>query len=271
MTVFYTVVVIAFGLLIGSFFNVLIYRLPRGESIVWPGSRCPVCSRAIGPLENIPVLSYLFIRGKCVGCKVSIPLRYPIVEALTAVCAVLVWHFHVAPALPASPAQAAVLVVQSLSLLLLIPILFIDLVHYIIPDGITLGGLVTAILVSFLPGSITPLEMVIGALTGGGTLLAIGYLGKIIFRKEETMGGGDIKLMAFLGAAWGWKVAFLGIIFGSFIGAFAGVAMIVVKRLREDHLIPFGPFLGIGAWAAALAGEEILRLYFSLLDAVLPY
>ena len=259
-----------FGLIFGSFFNVLIYRLPRGESIVTPGSRCPSCGRAIPPLENIPVLSYLFLRGKCAGCGSRISRQYPLVELLTGVLAVFLWHALALPYLksPGTWADTVVLALSVASLLIMVPLAIIDLHHFLLPDSITLGGLALGIAASFLPGGITPLRMLLGVLAGAGPLLAAGYLGELILKKE-AMGGGDIKLMAFIGAFWGWKPALMTIVFGSFLGAVIGITLAVLKVLRADRRIPFGPCLAVGFWVAVLAGDKIWTGYCTFVESLI--
>jgi leader peptidase (prepilin peptidase)/N-methyltransferase len=259
------------GLVLGSFFNVLIWRIPRGESIVKPASHCPRCARPIRPHENIPLLSYVLLKGKCAGCGAPIPLRYPAVELATGLAALLLWSAYVVPYRAASPHPWTLvpLGVRCAALLLLIPIAAIDLKHLIIPDSFTLPGLAVALAMSLVPGDLAPLDSLLGALAGGGSLLVIGKLGEILLRRREAMGGGDIKLMAFLGAACGWQAALGGIVFGSLLGAIAGVSLLLFRVLPQDHRIPFGPFLGVGTWVAVLAGEPIIRWYFAFIESVL--
>ena len=149
---------------------------------------------------------------------------------------------------------------------MLIPVTVIDFRHYIIPDAITLPLAAVALLASFLPGDTTPLASLIGILAGGGTLLAIGWMGKLLFRKGEAMGGGDIKLLMAIGALWGPKIALLTIMFGSIFGTLASLVLIVSRRLNQDHHIPFGPWLAAGAWAAVLAGDVIVNSYIALVN-----
>jgi leader peptidase (prepilin peptidase) / N-methyltransferase len=253
------------GLMLGSFFNVLIWRLPRHESIILPSSHCPKCNRLIKPWENIPVFSYIFLKGKCAGCKNPISLMYPAVELLTCGLALILWHFYCAPRLDSITAwwQIILLIIECAALLVLIPVSIIDIQHYIIPDSISLGGLVVGLLASLIPGSITPLQSLMGMLCGGGTLFVIGLIGTFVLKKEDAMGGGDIKLLGFLGAVFGWKLMVMCIVFGSFLGAVVGVACL--KVLPKDHRIPFGPFLSLGMWAALFFGDTLLNWYLSFL------
>ncbi len=271
-TIVLTVSVFLFGLLLGSFFNVVVWRLPRGESIVSPGSHCPFCDRPVRPYENIPVFSYLWLRGKCAGCRTSIPLRYPTVELITAIAAYAIWQITLLPLLNSPAARWFHLVAATLqagALLSLIPISLIDLKHFLIFDAFTLPGIVIGLGISFIPGGITPLQSVLGILAGGGSLYAVGFIGEVLLRKKEAMGGGDIKLMAMAGALWGWQVALEAIMFASVLGAFFGGGLLLFKRMREDHRLPFGPFLAAGIWLAALFGDAILIWYFTFVDRLI--
>jgi leader peptidase (prepilin peptidase) / N-methyltransferase len=254
------ILVVGMGLVLGSFFNVLIWRLPRRESIVWPGSHCPGCNRPIRAWENIPLVSYALLRGKCAGCKQRISPVYPIVELATAAAAILLWH-TLGTSRSLDWCHDTHIALQGLVLLLLIPVMVIDLRHYIIPDAITLPLLAICFAASFMPGDTTPLQSALGIVAGGGTLYGIGWLGKIIFRKGDAMGGGDIKLIAFAGALWGSKIALLAIFFASLLGTLGAVPLLYSKRLGDDHRIPFGPFLSIGLWIAVLAGDHIVTWY----------
>jgi leader peptidase (prepilin peptidase) / N-methyltransferase len=273
MDVLVPVTVVAFGLIIGSFFNVLIYRLPRKESIVRPPSHCPHCGRNVRPWENIPLLSFLFLGGKCAGCKRPISIRYPIVELTTAIAAVLLYAYLVIPLL-ATPVTAWDIVTLFLKvsvLLIVIPLAVIDLFHFIIPDAITIPGLIIAIAVSFAPGGISPLQCLFGILAGGGSLFAVGFLAERIFRKGEAMGGGDVRLMAFCGAVFGWQTAITAIVLASLIGSIVGTGFIVFNVFRKGHKIPFGPFLSCGLWISVLAGAKLIAVYRGLIDRLIGY
>jgi leader peptidase (prepilin peptidase) / N-methyltransferase len=267
-----SVFVALFGCILGSFFNVLIWRLPREESIVWPGSHCTKCKRPIRAWENIPVFSYLFLRGRCAGCKQTISPLYPAVELVTASGSLFLFLFFLRKFStlenPLTWSTYIHITLQSIILLSMIPIIIIDFQHYIIPNQITYPIILISIIASFLPGDTTPLKSGMGILAGGGTLFAIGWLGKIIFRKGEAMGGGDIKLLAAIGALWGPKVAFLTIMFGSIFGSFAAIVLIILRRLNEDHHIPFGPYLAAGVWTSVLAGDVIVNSYLILINNI---
>ena len=258
------------GLILGSFFNVLIYRIPKGESIVWPGSRCTQCGRPIRAVENIPLFSYIFLGGRCAGCKEKISPQYPLVEFVTLCLALVAWFFIAKPFLSSIHPwwEYLFLALQIISFLILVPVAVIDYHHYIIPDAISLGGLGCGIAFAFIPGGITPLQSLYGILAGGGSLYLLGFVGELLFKKE-AMGGGDIKLMAFLGAVWGWKIALLSIMFGAVFGSILGVLLMAVRILPKDHQIPFGPFLGLGFWLAVLFGEELVRAYFQFVQGMM--
>jgi leader peptidase (prepilin peptidase) / N-methyltransferase len=273
MDTFYSIIAVVSGLMLGSFFNVLIYRLPRKESIVRPGSHCPQCGRGVKPWENIPLLSFLILGGKCAGCKNRITIRYPIIEFLTAAAAFLIYSRLIVPAAatPISAWKIVALAMQISVLLIIVPVAVIDLFHFIIPDSITLPGLILAILVSFFPEGLSPLQCLYGILAGGGSLFCIGIIGEWAFKKGEAMGGGDVKLMALCGAVFGWKLGLLTIVLAAFIGSIVGIGLVLFKVFSKDHKIPFGPFLACGLWASVLAGDPLLSLYRALIDRFIGY
>ena len=232
------------GACIGSFLNVLIHRLPRKESIVRPCSRCPACGRSLPPLENIPLASFVFLGGRCRGCGNRISVRYPFVEMFTAAGFALLVHLD-------GPGVALPRDLVFFSLL--VPITFIDIDHRIIPDELSLGGLAAGLLLSFLPGGDWKGSL-LGGVLGGGVLFgtAVAYE-KITGR--EGMGGGDIKLIAMVGAFLGWKGALFTIFCGSLLGTAGGL---LAMRKGGDGLktaIPFGPYLCAAALIARFSGE----------------
>jgi leader peptidase (prepilin peptidase)/N-methyltransferase len=248
---------------VGSFLNVCIWRLPRNESIVWPGSHCPRCKAKIRWIDNVPVVSYLVLGGRCRDCRERIPWRYPAVELLggaAAVAAVAVYG--------TTPyAVAAAVLFWSF-----IAVTFIDFEHQIIPDEITLPGIVGGVVFSAVwpawHGTASHLEGLWGALlglaAGGGILWGLGTVGEWVFKKE-AMGGGDVKLMAAVGAFLGWSDALLAVFLASFFGAFLGIGLRVFKGSER---LPFGPCLVLGSVAALLWGEKIVSWYWG---AVLQY
>lgn len=250
------IVVFLFGALVGSFLNVCIYRLPREESVAWPSSHCPACSRAIAPYDNIPILSYVALAGRCRSCRAKISLRYPVVELANALGWVaIVAYFGWTPAAAAYAALFSALLV----------ITGTDLSHTIIPDSVTLPGIVVGLVgaATILPVGFA--NAVLGVLVGGGLLWGLAVVSPYLFGKEG-MGGGDIKLLAMVGAFLGWRAALLTIMIGALTGSVVGISLIVFKILRRDEYIPFGPFLALGAIVALFFHQAILGWYWGLLD-----
>ncbi|MBF0456579.1 MAG: prepilin peptidase [Nitrospirae bacterium] len=254
----YYVLTAAFGLIVGSFLNVCIYRLPReGLSIVSPPSGCPACGKRIKPWHNIPVISYLFLRGRCAYCGVRISLRYPAVELLNAVFYVLICvKFGI----------TAYSIYYMMFISALIVITFIDIDYQIIPDAITVPGMALGLIGStfILPdphiyGRLLGISgSVIGLLTGG----VIFYIIAVVSR--GGMGGGDIKFMAMAGATFGWKLVLLTIFIGSFTGSVYGISLMIFKGKGRKAKVPFGPFLSLGAAVSLLYGREIIAYYLNL-------
>lgn len=245
-----------FGLALGSFLNVCIYRVPAGSSIVRPPSSCPSCSEKIRFYDNIPLLSYLILRGRCRSCGVMIPLRYPVVELLTGLLSLaLVLRF--------GPGPAYFIYLAFVSSLLVVT--FIDLQHQIIPDVISLPGIVIGIALSFTPWiAVSWASSIVGAVAGGGGLLAVAW-GFERLTGKEGMGMGDVKLLAMIGAWMGWQdlpfIILSSSLFGILIG---GVALILTRRGLRAR-IPFGPFLALGAMIMFFFGHQIKLFYFGLL------
>ncbi len=247
-------VVFVFGLVTGSFLNVCIYRIPREASVVSPASRCPRCGSALKPWHNIPVISFLLLGGKCAYCGGRISIRYPLVEILNGLCYVLVlWRFGVGP--------DSVVFMAYLSTLIVIT--FIDLDFQIIPDVITLPGAVIALVLgSFLVSdpfdraSVLGLrQSALGLLLGGGLFYSVAVLSR------GGMGGGDIKMMAMVGALTGWKGVLMTTFLGSLSGSIIGVGLMVLAGKGRKTRIPFGPFLSFGSAVSVLWGQELLSLY----------
>jgi leader peptidase (prepilin peptidase)/N-methyltransferase len=264
----------AFGLVLGSFFNVLIYRIPRDESIAFPGSHCPHCNKPIKPYNNIPVLSYIILRGKCASCKAHISIQYPIVELLTGMAFTVLTWLVIVPAFDhaLSTSRCIVSLITTVFLLILIPLSIIDIKHLILPDAITYPCIAIGIAASFLPsGTMTPWGCVLGMLAGGGSLYAIGKIGGKIMKTKDAMGIGDVKLMCAAGALLGWKYSFMTIAFAAFFGSIAGVGLIMSKILKRGAKMPFGPFLAAGLWLSVLAGKPLWNLYQSLMGFLLAF
>ena len=241
----------AFGLVIGSFLNVCIHRVPTSQSIIHPRSRCPQCGHLIRAYDNIPVLSYALLRGRCRDCGTRISPRYPVVELLSGAFAAMTvarfgldWTGAVVYAL-----IAAFLVIT-----------FIDIDHQIIPDMITLPGIPIGVAASFGPGLVSPLEALIGILAGGGSLFLVAW-GYQLIAKREGMGGGDIKLLAMVGAFVGWQGVLFTIFVASLTGTLTGIAMMFRRPGGMKLKVPFGPFLAVGAIAYLFIGPETMAWY----------
>jgi leader peptidase (prepilin peptidase)/N-methyltransferase len=274
---FIYVVAGVFGAVIGSFLNVVIHRLPREESIVLPSSRCPACGAAIAFYDNVPVLSYLMLGGRCRACKKHISLRYPAVEALTAALWVAVaWRDGLTFALPFD-----LIFVTAITTLV-----FIDAEHMILPNAITYPGIAFALLARLalpyfmgrphfddLPmllngllagmpvGAASLIGALLGALVGGGSLWLMGWTWEKL-RGIEAMGLGDVKMMFMVGAYLGWRLTILNIFLGVLSGSLIGVVLMLRQGKRDmQMLLPFGVFLGIGAVAAVLIGSPIVEWY----------
>jgi leader peptidase (prepilin peptidase)/N-methyltransferase len=238
------------GLVIGSFLNVCIHRLPQRKSIVSPPSQCPHCGYVLRWYDNIPVLSYLLLGGRCRGCRVRISPRYPIVESSTMLVFIahgLVFGLDI------------MLVPRLLFACALIVLFAIDLEHHLLLDVITLPGIVVGLLFSLmLPPGI--LSAIIGVLVGGGVLWLIGEA-YYRYAGEEGMGGGDVKMLAMIGAFLGWKLAVLTLVFSSLAGSLAGVIVLASRRGGLKHALPYGTFLAAGALVASLFGDRIVDWY----------
>ena len=274
MTIGYCILAALTGLILGSFFNVLIYRIPKNISIVWPPSSCPHCAHKIAPWENIPILGYLLLAGKCSKCSSPISWIYPGIELITGIASLVLWQWYLAPQILINAHEPWWSMVPTfftaLALLLLIPIAVIDIRHFIIPDAFTVPGSIIAIAISFIPGGSTPLAMILGLIAGSGALFLTGLIGGMLLKKE-AMGGGDVKLMAFYGALIGWKLSLISIFESAIAGSIAGIILMIAHgksgRTHEDRQIPYGPFLAIGIWGSFFFGERLLMWYMSLFGA----
>jgi leader peptidase (prepilin peptidase)/N-methyltransferase len=242
-----------FGAMIGSFANVCILRIPAEESIVYPGSRCPGCKKPVAWYDNVPLLSWLALRGRCRSCSESISFRYFIVELITALAAVALYlrvDFGVE------------WLVMFLFVTSLIIVSFVDLDHRIIPDVISLPGIVVGFLLS-LRGEPGPISSAMGILLGGGLLLAVAW-GYHAATGREGMGGGDVKLLAMIGAFLGWKAVPFTMLVSSLTGSIVGVSLMWWTGSDTKYAIPFGPFLALGAIVYVFSGEEIIGWYLGL-------
>jgi leader peptidase (prepilin peptidase)/N-methyltransferase len=238
------------GLLIGSFLNVCIHRLPRQESLIWPASHCTACNRQLAWFENVPVLGWLILRGRCRTCHAAVSPMYPIVEIATA--AIFAGGASVYGVTP-------LLAVRLIFACALIVLFAIDLRHHILPNVITLPGAVVGFVASwfFPPGWVSSL---IGIVTGGGLLLAIAEAYYRV-RGHEGLGMGDVKMLAMIGAFLGWPLMVLTLVLASFAGSVVGVALLASGRGGMQSALPFGTFLALGAIVAAVLGDGILAWY----------
>lgn len=246
--------VFCFGLLWGSFLNVVIHRLPLGESVVSPRSRCPGCKKLIPWYRNIPLLSWVFLRGKCGDCGKKISLRYPVVELLTALLftAAAAWdpepiawpfHFFFFGALVACT--------------------FIDLDHWILPDKITLPGIAVGLASSFVVPHLTVIDSILGTVLGGGILYLVAWA-YLTLAKKDGLGGGDIKFLAMIGAFLGAKGAMATLVLSSFLGSILGIFLIALRGKKGGTAVQFGPFLALGALAAFFFGDPLWQWYFGI-------
>lgn len=248
------IVIVLFGLVWGSFLNVVIYRLPRGLSLMWPPSTCPQCGTRIKAYDNIPVLSYLLLRGKCRACGLKISAAYPLVELLTPVCFLLLYaRFSLSVSFFASCLFASAL----------IALCFIDLYHQILPDEITLPGLALALLYSGFRPDMTLRQALVGAVAGAGFLLVI-YGAYLLLRKKEGLGMGDVTMMLLVGAYLGWVKVFFTLLVGSFVGALVGLFLLSFRKKDLQFALPFGTFLAPAAFFALVWGDRIINAYLSL-------
>ena len=242
---------LALGLIVGSFLNVCIYRLPLKKSVVWPSSRCTECDAPIKPYDNIPVLSYLALRGRCRACKAPISVKYPIIEALTGALFLAAYVMFEPPVLYQRLVFGCAMIV----------LFVIDLEHRILPDVITLPGILLGFALSFFmpPGWF---DSLLGIILGGGTLWLIGEV-YFCLRHEEGMGFGDVKMLEMIGAFLGWKLMLLTLVLSSFLGSVIGLGMIAVRLGDLKYALPFGSFLAIGAICASVVGDRIVNWYVS--------
>jgi len=251
------------GAIVGSFLNVVIHRYPLGESIIFPASRCPHCSTPIRPYDNVPVLSWLFLRGKCRACKAPIAGRYPVVEAANAFLWLATWA-HLGTSFVA-------LIVAILCSMLLV-LIYIDLDIQILPDVIDLPGIALGFLLGGLgAGGMSEslvlthdlVDSLMGALIGGGLLLAIALLYKLL-RKVEGMGLGDVKMLAMIGAVCGWRAIFPVVFLASLTGAIFGVCLALRNRESLQFALPFGVFLGIATIFVIFLGVPANEWYLAI-------
>jgi leader peptidase (prepilin peptidase) / N-methyltransferase len=244
-----------FGACIGSFLNVCIYRIPAGLSIVHPASRCPQCKSPLPFYDNIPILSYLLLMGKCRKCKASIAIRYPFVEFLGGL-------FALACVLSFGPTLQGLVVFVFIATLMVIT--FIDLDHRIIPDTISLPGIPFFFLAAFAIPTVTWRASALGIAAGGGSLFAVAWVYQLVTGRQG-MGGGDIKLLAMIGAMVGWQGILFTLFAASAIGTVVGILVMILSGKNMKLAIPFGPFLAMGAVTYVFFGSALIRWYVMML------
>ena len=249
------IVIFLFGSVIGSFLNVVIYRVPAELSLISPPSHCPHCDRPIKAYENIPIFSYLFLMGKCAGCKAKISIQYPLIEAIMGgMLVLLLFYFN----------WSWDLLIYGVLAALLLSLSVIDFFTYRLPNAITLTGSILALILTVLFRRDFVGPMFFGALTGLGTLFLMGLLGKLIFRKN-SLGLGDVKLAGMIGLFLGPAFT-LGMFFlGSFLGAIFGIGMIITGNGRFSQRIPFGPYLSAGALISLIWGKDLWQWYWKII------
>ncbi|EAT16762.1 prepilin peptidase [Desulfuromonas acetoxidans] len=246
--------VFVLGAVIGSFLNVCIYRIPLGKSVVFPPSHCFSCDSRLRWYHNIPILSFLFLRGRCAFCGASFSWRYPGIEALNGALYCLVFYYA---------RFSMVTLVLFLFVSALVVVTFIDYDHQIIPDVITLPGIPIGFICSFAIPWVSWKDSLIGVLVGGGSLFAVAFLYEF-FTKKEGMGGGDIKLLAMIGAFCGWRVILPVVFLSSLLGSLVGIPVMLLQKGDSKMALPFGPFLVAGTLIYLFWGEVLVRWYFNL-------
>ena len=245
------------GTIIGSFLNVCIHRLPHGKSIVAPPSHCPRCKTPIRFYDNIPLVSFIILQGRCRKCHTPISLRYPLVQFLMGLFSlILLVRFGISTLYLIYLAFFASLTLVS----------FIDLPHRIIPDVISLPGIVIGLVISLLHPQLSIKDSLIGVLLGGGSLYVVASIYHVI-TKRDGLGGGDVKLLAMIGAFIGWKGVLFTILCSSFIGTVVGVMLMLISAADSKYAVPFGPFLSLGAVIYVLWGEALIAWYLGFLRA----
>lgn len=243
------------GLAVGSFLNVCIHRIPLGTSIVHPSSRCPRCGYQLRWYDNIPILSYAILRGRCRKCQAPISIRYPIVELLTMAVFVLHWWVF---------GWTILMAVRVVFACALIVLFAIDLEHHLLPNVITLPGIVLGLIVStIVPPGLR--DAILGTLLGGGVLWLIGEA-YYRYAGQEGMGGGDVKMLAMVGAFLGWKLVIVTLVLSSVAGSLVGVLVIALRKGDMKYALPYGTFLALGALAASLFGDQIVAWYVGMYE-----
>lgn len=252
------------GLLVGSFLNVCIYRLPDGKSIAFPPSHCMECNTRLKVPDLIPVFSYIFLKGRCRYCNTKISARYPLVEIMTAVAFLLLFN-----RLGAVPEFIAAVFLISI----LIAVFFIDLDRMIIPDELVIAGLAGAAAATVIEAfteihffwNLNWWDHLIGLLAGSGILFIISLVGSLILRTDEAIGMGDVKILAPIGMFLGWRLCIFNLLLSVIIGGITGMILIIFRIKKRRDAIPFGPFIVVATFITLLCGKEIIMWYLSSL------
>ncbi|MCK4641465.1 MAG: prepilin peptidase [Candidatus Marinimicrobia bacterium] len=252
---FIKLILFCIGAIFGSFLNVVIYRLPRHESLLFPASHCPQCGEKICWFDNIPILSFFILRRKCRRCKLPIPARYPIVEILSAVLFVIIYYVY--------GFSYEFLFYTTLSALLL-TVTFTDLEKGKIPNCVILTGVILGLYMSLIFWPVNFINSLIAFLAGGGIMIFWAAAGKLLFKKE-SIGAGDIKLVAMTGIFLGLQNTLLTLFLSFLIATVAGISMIIIKKAQMNSRLPFAPFLTIGALISLMYGNQICAWYFNLM------
>jgi leader peptidase (prepilin peptidase)/N-methyltransferase len=239
------------GLIVGSFSNVCIYRIPRNKSIIYPASHCPNCHTDVLAKDNIPLLSFILLKGRCRNCGSRISIQYPVVELLTGLVYIIIYQIY------GLSVQSLICIILSSALII---IAFIDLNEQIVPDVISLPGIIIGLTLSFFVPYLSFINSALGVVVGGGIILIIALVGSAVFKKE-AIGGGDIKLAAMIGAFLGWKYIVISLFFGFFLGALTGIILVLSRVKSRADAVPFGPFIALGSIITLLWGEKILLWY----------
>lgn len=256
MNIYFTIILFIMGVVLGSFFNVCIHRIPNKKSIINPPSHCYNCNTRLKSLDLVPILSWTLLRGKCRYCGQKISKRYALVELLTGILFVLVYKAY---------GYSTITLYYLLLVSLLVVITFIDLNHYIIPDELIIFGLIGASIFNILGQGISIKDSLLGCLICGG-MLALIYLIELLIKKE-AMGGGDIKLFGMVGLFLGIKLGLLTILLSVYVGAIYGVCSIIYSKMKQkeyNSIIPYGPFISVGALISILYGTNIINWYIGL-------
>jgi leader peptidase (prepilin peptidase)/N-methyltransferase len=244
-------IIFVLGSIVGSFCNVVIYRLPQEKSIVTPGSQCRSCGNSIRPWDNLPLLSYFLLKGRCRSCREPISVRYPVVEFISGM--LFMWLYF-------KFGFSMSFAVYALMVSALLVVALIDFDHKIIPNTITLPGIAVGLGLSVWALPITPLASLLGLLIGGTLFYLIALVSK------GGMGGGDIKLIAMIGAFLGWQGALFTIFSGALVGSLVGMMLMLLGRKGRKDKVPFGPFLSCGAILFILSGDDLIQWYLNLLS-----